>query len=127
MSATKYLDKLPKTWVSLKVFGSALKCLGQPEGPRVSKETLVSATKILKVLRISCQKPVSAMEHLDHSQGIWVSHEILVSALKYLGKLQGPWITQETLVSATKYLDQLPKTWVSHGTLGSDSGYLDQP
>jgi hypothetical protein len=106
---------------------SALKCLGQPQGPRVSQETLVSATKSLKVLRISCQKPGSAMEHLDHSQGIWVSHEILVSALKYLGKLQGLWITQETLVSATKYLDKLPKTWVSHGTLGSDSGYLDQP
>ncbi len=39
------------------------------------------------------------MEHLDHSQGIWVSHEILVSALKYLGKLQGLWITQETLLT----------------------------
>jgi hypothetical protein len=30
VSATKYLDKLPKTWVSLKVFGSAMKYLCQP-------------------------------------------------------------------------------------------------
>ena len=47
------------------------------------------------------------MEHLDHSQGIWVSHEILVSALKYLGQPQGPWVSQETLVSATKSLKVL--------------------
>ena len=79
------------------------------------------------------------MEHLDHSQGIWVSHEILVSALKYLGKLQfrdlglpkkhlcqpqNTWISCQKPGSAMEHLGQTQGIWISHETLVSALRYL---
>jgi hypothetical protein len=67
-----YVDQPWNTWVSLKVFESAMEQLGQLQGTWISNGTLGSASRFLYQL-----------------WNTWVSLKVLGSAMEQLGQPQG--------------------------------------
>jgi hypothetical protein len=104
--ASRYLDQLENSWVSLKVFfKSAIEHLGH----------------------ISHAAPGTASRFLDQLWNTWVSLKVFRSAMEYLGQPQGTWISYETLGSASRFSDQPWNTWVSLKVRGSTMEHLGQP